>query len=420
MDREIKRRFPLTRKYGFTALAATAIAAAGIWAFIRAGSSIHRADSNDIITGEAFRGSFNDYIRLTGTVETATSVQVTALESGMVRDICAEEGALVEEGDIILTMFNPNLQQQILDSESQLAERQNMLRDTEIAMEKERLQLRQDILAASMETRRLERIFRQQETLYNEQLTSREDYLKAREDYELSAEKMKLLRERIHRDSLYRSVQVAMMRESLDNMRRNFELVRRRTDYLNVRASHSGQLGSLDAQLGQSIAAGQKVGQLNIMDGYKVSVKIDEFYIDRITQGLSATLERNRADFAMTVAKVYPEVENGRFRADMSFRDSIPANIRVGQSYGINLRLGEPAEAVMVPRGAFFQSTGGRWVYVVSPDGRSATRRAIVIGRQNPQYYEITSGLEPGEKIILNGYAAFGEADRIILKHHIQ
>lgn len=415
MDREIKKKYPRLKKILIIAASSLLLAGISIWAISRASTSVYRADSTAVTFGKVVEGDFNDYIRLTGKVETGTIVHISAIETGIVDSKPVEEGAIVNEGDIIITLRNPNLQQQILDSESQLAERQNMLRDTEIAMEKERLQLKQDLLTTKMEANRLHRIYQQQKTLYEEHLTSREEYLKAKEDSELADEKMKLLKDRIHQDSLYRSVQIGMMRESLDNMRRNFELVRQRADNLNIRASHSGQLGILNAELGQNIPAGQQVGQINILGNFKIVANIDEHYIDRVVQGLSGSMERNSRNYKIIISKIYPEVTSGQFRADLTFDSSIPENIRVGQTYHINLQLGDPIKAVMVPRGSFFQTTGGHWAYVMEPDGKTAVKREISIGRQNPQYYEVTAGLRPGEKIITSSYSAYGEADKIIL-----
>lgn len=416
MDIEIKRRNPLLRKYGIAAAAAIVLAAGVVWAIAAARVSTGIAGKDSIIIAEVTAGEFNDFIHLTGKVETGTVVQVSALETGIVEKKWVEEGEMVHEGDIILTLHNPHLRQQILDSESQLAEKQNMLRDTEIAMEKERLQVKQDMLAARVELNRKKRLAEQQQALYEESLTSREEYLKAREDYDLARENYDLLKSRFRQDSLYRGVQLAMMRESLHNMQENFALVRSRADNLNIRATHSGQLGSLAAELGQNIASGQQVGQINILDNYKLAVSVDEHYIDRVTPGLQGTARRGDHEFAVTVKKVYPEVTDGRFRADMVIDGDGPDNLRVGQTYPVDLTLSAPSEAVMVPRGQFFRSTGGKWIYVVAPDGRSAVRREIKTGRQNPRHYEIASGLEPGERVIVSSYANFDDADKIIIR----
>lgn len=416
MDREIKQKHPRLKKYARIVIPAALLVIITIWAFVGTGVSTYRVDGNSLSIGDVTKGNFNDYIRLSGQVEAGVVIQVSALETGIVEQKLIAEGTMVSAGDIILTLRNPNLQQQILDSEAQLAEKQNMLRDTEIAMEKERLSLRQDILSTQTERNRQRRLYEQQKSLYAEQLTAREEYLKAKEDYELAEQKLKLLRDRIHQDSLYRSVQVKMMRESLSNMMQNLTLVRQRADNLNIRASHNGQLGNLNAEIGQNIAAGQMVGQINVLDDYKIIVHIDEHYIDRVALGLGGTFERQNQQYAVHVSKVYPEVTGGQFRADLVFDGQRPDKIRVGQTYYINLQLGEPTQAILIPRGSFYQTTGGKWIYVLSADGSEAVKRQIKIGRQNPQYYEVLEGLKQGERVITGSYETFGEVEKIIIK----
>lgn len=416
MDKEIKHKYVKIKKYGIIGTVAVLIVAAVIFAVGKVGESTYKVDADSVTTGDVTRGMFNDFIRVNGHVETGVIVQVSALESGIVEHKLVEEGAEIQAGDIIVTLQNPNLRQQILDSESQLAEKQNMLRDTEIAMEKERSQVKQDLLSARTDYIRKQRAMEQKETLYKEKLISREEYLNAKEDCELARQNLMLLRERQHQDSLYRQVQVAMMRESLHNMQENFNLVRQRADNLNIRASHAGQLGTLSVELGQNVAAGQQIGQINILDNYKITVQIGEHYIDRVETGLRGKVERNDKKYDVTLFKVYPEVVDGMFKADLRIDGALPENIRVGQTYYINLQLGDPTQAVLVPRGAFFQSTGGHQAYVLSKDGKSATLRDIKIGRQNTQYYEVLEGLNPGERIITSSYKSFGKAKKILLQ----
>lgn len=415
MDREIKQKNPRLRKYAKIGVPAILIVGLLVWAFTGAGDKVYRSDANSLTVSDVKNGDFNDYIRLSGQVEAGVVVQVSALETGIVEQKLIAEGAMVNAGDIILTLRNPNLQQQILDSEAQLAEKQNMLRDTEIAMEKERLSLRQDMLSTQTERNRMLRLYNQQKSLYSEKLVAHEEYLKAKEDYELADQRLRLLRDRIRQDSLYRSVQVKMMRESLANMMQNLTLVRQRADNLNIRASHSGQLGNLNAEIGQNIATGQMIGQINVLNNYKIIVNIDEHYIDRVAIGLNGKFERQNSQYAVHVSKVYPEVKNGQFRSDLVFDGQRPDNIRVGQTYYINLQLGEPTKAILVPRGSFYQATGGKWIYVLTADGKEAVRRQIKIGRQNPQYYEVLEGLKPGERVITSSYENFGEAEKILV-----
>ncbi|MDE7369198.1 MAG: HlyD family efflux transporter periplasmic adaptor subunit [Muribaculaceae bacterium] len=417
MDIEIKPKYQFAKKYGVMIVVGILLISAIIYAVISAGTTSRETDINAITIGDVSHGLFNDNIRLTGKVETGTSVKISALETGIVESRLIDEGSFVNAGDVILTLRNPNLRQQILDSEAQLAEKQNMLRDTEIAMEKDRLQIKQDLLVARTDLNRKRRVAQQQDELYKEKLTSREEYLIAQEDYKLAEENYQLLLNRQRQDSLYRGVQLDMMRESLRNMQENFMLVRQRADNLNIRASHSGQLGSLTAELGQNIPSGTQLGQINILDNYKMTVSIDEHYIDRVSSGLKGIAHRQNHDLDLTLAKVYPEVTDGTFRADFTIDDNATANLRVGQTYSIDLVLGEPSEAVMIPRGTFFQSTGGRYIYVLSPDGKIATRRDIRLGRQNPQFYEVVEGLEPGERVITSSYQNFGDAQKIIIKN---
>ena len=413
MDTEIKRRFPRLRKYGPWAVVALLLAGVVTWALITSRTTTHTVDYKSISTDIVTDGEFNDYIYLTGKVETGMTVQVAALETGIVEQKLAEEGAMVNEGDVILTLRNPLLRQQILDSESQLAEKQNMLRDTELSMETNRLQVKRDILSARTELNRKRRAAEQQKTLLDERLTSREDYLKAQEDYDLAKENLHLLEERLRQDSAYRGVQLAMMRESLANMQENFALVRQRADNLNVRASHSGQLGNLNVEIGQNVSAGQQVGQINILDNYKLTVNIDEHYIDRVSPGLIGKVNRQGKEFEVLVRKVYPEVTDGKFRADLEIVGRLPDNLRVGQTYPIDLLLGQSVKTLMIAKGTFFNSSGGKYVYVISSDGKTATKREVKIGRRNPKYYEILEGLEAGETVIISSYTDFDDADRI-------
>lgn len=416
MDQEIKHRYPVIRKYWFIIPLLSLTMYLAIRGFSAWQSVEYVAQKDSMTFGDVTEGTFNDYLRISARVESGTVVMIAALESGIVDRICAEEGSMVKAGEVIVSLRNPGLRQQILDSESQLAERQNMLRDTELTMEREGLQLKRDLLAARTELSRRQREAERLTALYAEQLCPREDYLKGSEELELARASLRLIENRLTQDSVYRSVQLSMMRESLANMQENLGLVRTRADNLDIRATHGGQLSRLDAGLGQSISAGTQVGQINILDRYKLTAYIDEFYIDRVVPGLAGTVDKGNIRYGVEVRKVYPEIKDGQFRVDLEFGDTLPENIRIGQSYIVDIQTGHPGQAVMVPRGTFFHSTGGQYVYVVSPDGRSAVRRDVRIGRQNPAYYEVTAGLVPGEKIITSSYAEFGDADRIRIK----
>ena len=385
------------------------------WLVFRDNSSTLRVDAQLLNIATVEQGEFNDYVRLTGSVQPMTTVQLSPLESGVVERIVAEEGTQVKRGDVILEMSNNSLSMQILQSEADLAEKQNILRNTMISMEQERLALRQEKLQLDLEVSRLKRTFEQNQSLYNDKLLAREEYLRSKEDYELAVGRRNLVLERQRQDSLYRSSQVTQMEESLLSMQLNMELIRQRVDNLKVKAPIDGEVGMLDAVLGQSLQQGANIGQVNDLTTYKVQAQVDEHYIDRVTTGLVASFERQGAEYEMQLRKVYPEVRNGQFKADFRFVGDAPENIRSGQTYYLNLQLGEAAEAVLIPRGSFYQATGGKWIYVLDATGEKAYRREIRIGRQNPQYYEVVEGLQPGEKVIVSSYDNFGDNEVLIL-----
>ena len=385
------------------------------WLLFRDNSSTLRIDAQLLNVATVEQGEFNDYVRLTGSVQPMTTVQLSPLESGVVERIVAEEGTQVKRGDVILEMSNNSLSMQILQSEADLAEKQNILRNTMISMEQERLALRQEKLQLDLEVSRLHRTYKQNENLYNDNLLAREEYLRSKEDYELAVGRRNLVLERQKQDSLYRTSQVEQMEESLRSMQLNMELIRQRVDNLKVKAPIDGEVGMLDAVLGQSLQQGANIGQVNDLTTYKVQAQIDEHYIDRITTGLVASFERQDTRYEMQLRKVYPEVRNGQFKADFRFVGDAPENIRSGQTYYLNLQLGEAAEAILIPRGSFYQATGGKWIYVLDASGEKAYRREIRIGRQNPQYYEVVEGLQPGEKVIVSSYDNFGDNEVLIL-----
>ncbi len=419
MDRKIEKvtgwRVAFTKRalpwWGACALGIIIIAL-----LLRDNSSTLRVDGSSITISDVVDGEFNDYIRISGQVRPLITIQISPQEGGTVEEIYVEEGADVHKGDPLVRLTNDNLDMQILNSEAELAEKENILRNTLISMEQQRLSLRQEMLQLNVDVRRLKRTYLQQKQLFEEHLIAKEDYLKAEEDYELSNEKLKLIVERQKQDSIYRSIEVAQMQESLNNMRKNMQMIRHRKENLVIKAPIDGQLGVLDAVLGENIGAGAKIGQISDMTNYKVESQIDEHYIDKVMPGLSATVERQGVTYNTSLRKVYPEVHSGKFNADFKFCDSLPDNLRTGQTYYLNLQLGQPSEAVLIARGTFYQKTGGRWIYVLSPDGSKAIRRNITIGRQNPNFYEVLDGLTAGERVIVSGYESYGDNEVLILE----
>ena len=385
-----------------------------IYLIARPNNKTLRVDKDTVTISIAVKGEFNDYIRISGRVQPMTTIQLSPQEGGIVEKILIEEGSPVKAGDAILILNNDNLDLQILNSEAELAEKENILRNTQIQMEQQKLDVRQNVLEYGTNVERLRRAYEQQKALYEDKLIAKEEYLKAEEDYNLALQKYNLMTERSRQDSLYRGTQIDRMEESLENMQLNMSMIRRRKSNLIVKAPIDGELGLLDVVLGQSIAAGTKIGQINSVGLYKVEAQIDEHYIDRVVAGLEATFERQGETYSTVIRKVYPEVREGKFKADFKFDDEQPDNIRSGQTYYLNLQLGQPEEAVIIPRGTFYQKTGGKWIYVVNKEGTKAVKREIRIGRQNPQYYEVLEGLEPGERVITSGYDTYGDSDVLV------
>ena len=385
-----------------------------IYLIARPNNKTLRVDKDTVTISSAVKGEFNDYIRISGRVQPMTTIQLSPQEGGIVEKILIEEGSPIKAGDAILILNNDNLDLQILNSEAELAEKENILRNTQIQMEQQKLDVRQNVLEYGMQVDRLRRAYEQQKALYEDKLIAKEEYLKAEEDYNLALQKYNLMTERSRQDSLYRGTQIDRMEESLENMQLNMSMIRRRKSNLIVKAPIDGELGLLDVVLGQSIAAGTKIGQINSVGTYKVEAQIDEHYIDRVIAGLEATFERQGETYSTVIRKVYPEVRDGKFKADFKFGGEQPDNIRSGQTYYLNLQLGQPEEAVIIPRGTFYQKTGGKWIYVVNKEGTKAVKREIHIGRQNPQYYEVLEGLEPGEKVITSGYDTYADSDVLV------
>ena len=416
MDIQIEKKKGIQKRHLPYIIGGAALLLLVIWIAFGNHASTLRVDGRSLNIAEVTYGEFNDYIRINGQVQPISIVQISPEEGGIVQEKVIEEGAQVKKGDIILRLSNSDLDLQILNAESELAEKQNLLRNTQVTMQQDKLTNETEKVQLDIDTRRKQRTYRQYKRLYDERLISREEYLQAKEDYEVSQKKHSLITERLVQDSIFRTIQMDQMEENLRNMRQNVLLIRERKNKLEVRAPIDGELGLLDAELGQNITAGQKVGQINDLSDFKIEAMIDEHYIDRVMNGLPATFERQGTQFSLRVRKIYPEVREGRFRTDLVFRGTRPENIRSGQTYYIDLQLGEPTQSVLIPKGTFFQVTGGNWIFVVDKDGKKAYRRHIRIGRQNPQYYEVTEGLEQGERVIVSGYESYKDNEILILK----
>jgi HlyD family secretion protein len=416
MDKAIPRKKGLQKKHIGYIVGGLLIILLFYMAFFTDRTSTYKVEKDKLIIEQITEGQFNDYITVPGTVEPISTIFLDAQEGGRVEEILIEEGSMVKEGDIILRLSNPDLYLNILDSEAQLAEKENFLRNTQVTMEQERIAIKKELISLKYDIERKKRNYDQNARLIKDNLISMEEFIRSKEDLDMAVQSRDLFIERERQDSIFRSVQVETLKSNLDNMRKNLALVRQRVENLNVRATVDGQLGLLVPEIGQSISRGANMGQINVLTSYKVTAQIDEHYIDRVKTQLTATLDRQGKEYNLVVKRVYPEVRNGTFEIDMVFADSMPENIRTGQTYYTSLQLGQPKISMLVPIGGFFQVTGGQWIFVLDPSESFALKRSISLGRKNPKYYEVLEGLTPGEKVIVSGYETFGKNEKLVLK----
>lgn len=416
MDRKIIKKKGLKAKHIYIGLLVVVVLGLSIKMIFGAESSTFRAEEDKLDIAEVTQGSFKDYISIVGMVEPKTTIYLDLEEGGKVVEKLIDEGETVKKGDVIVKLVNNELKLQILNTESSLAYRSNELRNTLISMEQQKINNLQQLLSIGTDIIRQKRRYEQNLMLFEKGFISKEDFLVSKENYDFSLRDRDLRYQRMVQDSIFRENQKLQMNSSLKNMKQNLEMVRQRLENLNIKAPADGQLGSLEIEIGQSINRGQRIGQLHILNDFKVVAEVDEHYIDRVRRGLASSFKRNEKEYRQITKKVYPEVRDGRFKVDLVFDGLTPENLRTGQTYHIKLELGQPVEAILLPRGGFFQSTGGQWVFVLDKSGTYATKRHIKIGRQNTQYFEVLEGLESGEKVIRNNYDSFGDNDRIEFK----
>lgn len=416
MDRKIEKKKGIKKKHIFMGLGVIVVALLIFQVFFVENVSTIKVDAEKLSIETVSEGTFYDYITVSGNVEPIATIFLDVREGGRVEEKVLEEGTMVMKGDVILRLSNPDLSLSILNSEAQLAEKSNFLRNTMVVMEQEKLQIKRELLNLEFDIKRKKRTYSQNKSLYVDDLISQNEFLKSEEDFQLAERSFSLYLLRQKQDSIYRSIQVKQMEGNLHNMDLNLKLVRQRQDNLNVMAPVDGQLTALDVELGQSIPKGGRIGQIHILTSYKVVAQIDEHYIDKVKVGLTAVLERQGQEFELKIRKVLPEVREGRFSVEMVFIGEMPENMRTGQTYYTRLQLGSPLESMLLPRGSFFQKTGGQWIFVLTADGKSAEKRAIKIGRQNPKYYELLEGIKSGEQVIISGYDIFGDNERVVFK----
>ncbi len=417
MDRVIEKKKWTLKKVLWIGGGSALVLLIGYYLIFGDKSSRLNVEVDKITIEEVKEDLFRDYITVIGTVAPIQTIYLDATESGSrVEEIVKEEGSKVKQGDVIVRFSNTSLILDISNNEANVSRTTNELRSTRLQMEKQTLETRSQLLDLMFNLKEKERTFRNNEKLFQQNHISREEYERSKEAFELTSEKISLFRESWKQDSMFRLTQLRTLEDDAERLQKNLVVVRKRLEALEFRAPVSGELAALNLEVGQVIGMGTRMGTIHVLDSYMLKVDIDEHYISRIVRGLYGQCEFAGSKFKGEIKKVYPEVRNGRFTVDMVFTDDVPSSIRIGQTSRINLELGESQKAVLIPRGGFYQSTGGQWIFVVDPSGSFATKRNIRINRQNPRHYEVVEGLIPGEKVIVSSYDNFGNVDKLVLE----
>lgn len=422
MDRVLEqRRGPGVRSFVFAGFVIAALALA--WLLVsRSGESRLRVDPTRMTTSEIRVGEFREYYPFDGRVEPETTVYLDIEEGGRVEEIFVEGGQYVEQGDLILRFSNATLQRSTIDTETRLVENLNALRNTQITLAQNALLLREQLLDHEYRISELEKTFARYESLQSANAVTQEEYERVRDELVYWNEKRELLIERIAQEEVLSESQLAQADTSIQRLNVMLDLVSQIINSLEVRAPISGYLSNISAELGQNINRGQRIGQIDVLDGYKIGVAIDQYYISRVAVGTRGRFELDGQSYEAVIDKIFSEVDvaSNTFEVDMAFVGEVPQNLRRGQRLTVEMSFGEPSESLMAARGGFYQQTSGRWVYLIAEDRESATRTSIRLGRQNPRFVEVLEGLRPGDWIITSSYDAFNEVDELVFTQPIE
>ncbi len=373
-------------------------------------------DGQRIRTAEVSTGVYEDFIPLRAAVEPERTVYLDAIEGGRVDAILVEEGAFVEEGQPLIDLSNTSLQLDVIAREAEVSEQLNNLRNTQLAIEQNRLKLKSDLIEIDYEIKRLSRLVARYEALQGNQFISKNEYEDSRDELQYYKSRREVTRESQEQDEKIRIAQIEQLDNSVEHLEKNLILARANLDNLLIRAPRSGQLTSMDAEIGESKGRGERLGQIDDVDRFKATALVNEFYLNRVRVGQQALLEVNGRDYRLEVSKIYPEVQASQFEVDFRFMGNAPPDIRRGQTLQMRLVLGDTTErATLLANGPFFNDTGGAWVFVLNPDGKIATRRTVQLGRRNPSTIEVEAGLVPGDEVIISSYANFIEVDRLFI-----
>ncbi|MGD8749606.1 MAG: HlyD family efflux transporter periplasmic adaptor subunit [Balneolaceae bacterium] len=416
MDKKIEKRTWTPRRIAMI-VGGMAIVALFIYSFVFMDlRSTLNVERDKLTVSTVKQDSFQEFIQVTGTVQPIRTIYLDAVEGGVVKDVFLESGTMVDKGDTILTLNNSSLRLSVMQQTTGLYDQINNVRNTRLNVQQNSLQLKEQLANAKSQMEILRSQYERQKKLHDQNLISDQDYQETKENFEYQKKRYELTYESYRRDSVQTITQLKQLDNSEDRMTRNLNATQEILDNLVVTAPISGQLSTIELQQGQSINQGERLGQVDILDNYKVRVDIDEYHLSRITTGLKGTFDFAGGTYELVITKVYPVVNNGQFQVDMEFVNEPPSGLTRGQTVRIRLELGESSKAILLARGGFYQTTGGNWVYKISEDGSQAVKHEINLGRQNPEYFEVLSGLKPGDKVITSSYDTFGDNEVLNLQ----
>jgi RND family efflux transporter MFP subunit len=415
MDRPIQKKHPLL-KYRYHILGGVLFLGFMIYVIIAiSGPRRIRYSETSLQIAEVEQSKFMEYVDVEGIVQPIRTIRLNVLESGTVERIVAEEGSLLKQGDTIIILTNPELIRTIDDERDELEKQRITYQEKNLEMERKSSQLKRQSIETTYRLDRLSKQYRLDQEEFRIGIMSKAQLEVASDEYNFSQKNTKMLLEELQHDSLLNNIHTELMKNNLLREEKRFARSRERLDNLIVKAPFSGQLSFINVIYGERVAAGSGIGELKIVDQFKIHTRISEYYIDRITIGLPATISYQNKKYPLRITKVNPEVKDRQFEVDLVFTKGQPENIRIGKNYRIQIELGQPEEAIVIPKGSFFQTTGGQWIFKLNNSGNKAVKTPVTIGRQNPQQYEILNGLTPGDRVIISGYDNFGEAEEVVL-----
>jgi len=408
MDRKIEKKFWNTQRIVLFVLGAAFVGFFG-WQLLKDHKTTLNVEQDKLTISEVMNGTFDETIPITGNVQPLKTIRLDAVVGGYVTQKMVEGGNAVTKGQTLLKLENQQLKLNFLQSETEASRLVNDLQNTRQRLKVERFSLRSSLNELDFQIEQAKDLYDRNKQLFGDKVVSEQEYLRAKRDYERLVKQRDIAIESQKYQEENAVIQIKQLEGTLERTQRNVELWRQTLENLEVKAPVPGLLSSMDVEVGSNISQGQNIGQIDDLSGFKIRAAIDEYYINRVFSGLPGSFDFNGKSFKLEIIKIYPEVRSGRFEVDMKFSQGAPEGIKRGQSVTVRLQLGQPTQAVLLPTGGFFSTTGGNWVYVLENGDKRAVRRRISLGRKNPEYFEVLEGLKPGERVITSSYDTFGD-----------